>query len=265
MALVCSVLLLVSLAGLALDARVITGAPAWLKPTKFGLSTTIYLLSLAWMVQDLPHRPALRRATSTIAWGIALEMLLICVQAARGTTSHFNVDTSLDGAIFATMGCAIAVVWIASAVVLWLHWHAPALDRGLATAFRFGLALNILGAGVGWTMTRPFPGQIDAIGRGERPRIVGAHTVGGADGGPGLPLTGWSTQHGDLRVPHFLGMHGLQALPLLLLGMRAGRRRRNDAIERTILYLATSAGGLAFAAALFQALRGHPLLHLPGG
>ncbi len=264
MALVSTVLLLVALIGLAVDTRVITGAPAWLKPAKFGLSVAVYLLSLAWMVRDLPRTPTLRRATSTIAWIITAEVLLICVQAARGTTSHFNVNTPIDSAIFSAMGLCIATVWIASAVILWQHWRAPSRDTSMAMALRFGLALNILGAGVGWTMTRPFPGQIEAMQRGERPYIVGAHTVGARDGGPGLPVAGWSIEHGDLRVPHFLGMHALQVLPILLLMVRGLRRTRNDAIERTVLVVATSACSIAFVTALMQALRGLPLLPLTG-
>lgn len=264
MALVSTVLLLVALIGLAVDTRVITGAPAWLKPAKFGLSVAVYLLSLAWMVRDLPRTPTLRRATSTIAWIITAEVLLICVQAARGTTSHFNVNTPIDSAIFSAMGLGIATVWIASAVILWQHWRAPSRDTSMAMALRFGLALNILGAGVGWTMTRPFPGQIEAMQRGERPYIVGAHTVGARDGGPGLPVAGWSIEHGDLRVPHFLGMHALQVLPILLLMVRGLRRTRNDAIERTVLVVATSACSIAFVTALMQALRGLPLLPLTG-
>lgn len=264
MALVSTVLFLIALIGLAVDTRVITGAPAWLKPAKFGLSVAVYLLSLAWMVRDLPRTPTLRRATSTIAWIITAEVLLICVQAARGTTSHFNVNTPTDSAIYSAMGVGIATVWIASAVILWQHWRAPSRDTSMAMALRFGLALNILGAGVGWTMTRPFPGQIEAMQRGERPYIVGAHTVGARDGGPGLPVAGWSTEHGDLRVPHFLGMHALQVLPILLLMVRGLRRTRNDAIERTVLVVATSVCSIAFVAALMHALRGLPLVPLTG-
>ena len=54
-------LLGVSLAGLLLDPRVITGAPAWLKPAQFAISTAVYSLTLAWFFTVLPDWPRLRR------------------------------------------------------------------------------------------------------------------------------------------------------------------------------------------------------------
>ena len=161
-------LLVIAMVGLLLDDRLITGAPAWLKPAKFGASTAIYLFTLAWMVRSLPPTRWLRIATPTIAWLIMLETTLICVQAARGTSSHFNVNTPLDGAIFASMGIGIATVWVMSAVLLWQHWRTPPIDRAMALALRLGLALNILGAGVGWLMTQPRPSQVASMQRGER-------------------------------------------------------------------------------------------------
>jgi hypothetical protein len=34
-----------------------------------------------------------------------------------------------------------------------------------------------------------------------------------------LPITGWNTQGGDLRIGHFLGVHALQLILMLALGL----------------------------------------------
>ncbi len=94
--------------GLLLDPRIITGAPAWLKPLKFAVSTAIYAFTLAWVFTFLPDWPRLRRIVGAgTAAAFVLEVAMIGGQAWRGTTSHFNVATPFDAAVFAVMGLVI--------------------------------------------------------------------------------------------------------------------------------------------------------------
>jgi hypothetical protein len=245
------------LAGLWLDPRTITGLPAWMKPAKFAISTAIYTLTLAWTFSYLPNWVRTRRIVGrTTAAVMVLEVAIIAVQAWRGTTSHFNVGTPLDATLFGIMGTAIALQTLTSVAVVVALWRQPFEDPALGWALRLGLAITIAGAMSGGLMTRPTAAQLEEA-QATRITVVGAHTVGAPDGGEGLPALGWSRQHGDLRVPHFLGLHAFQLLPLTALVLR----RRYLSRPRVRLVV-TAAGSYAilFALAAWQALRGQSVL-----
>ena len=246
------------LAGLWLDPRVITGAPAWLKPAKFAASTAIFMFTLAWMFSYLPGWPRLRRAVGWItAAMLVLEVSLIALQAWRGRTSHFNVGTPLDTAVFAVMGAGILVQTASSVAVTVALWRQPFADRALGWALRLGLVIALLGASTGGLMTQPTAAQLADARVGHRITVLGAHTVGAPDGGPGLPGTGWSVEHGDLRVAHFVGLHAMQLLPLLAVYL--ARRPVSESRRVRLISVAGTSYFLLFALLLVQALRGEAL------
>jgi hypothetical protein len=86
------------------------------------------------------------------------------------------------------------------------------------------------------------------------------HAVGVADGGAGLPFVNWSTEGGDLRAAHFVGMHAFQAIPLFSF-MLVRLQKRFKPVRPTaitiifsLLYFAT------FYLVFVRALQGKPLL-----
>lgn len=252
-------LLAVALFGLWADPRTITGAPAWLKPAKFAASIGIYTLTLAWVFTYLPAWTRTRRVVGWItAVVMVVEWAIIAAQAWRGTTSHFNVGTALDATLFSVMGASIVLQTLATIAVAAALWRQTFDDRALGWALRLGMTITIAGAFSGGLMTRPTQAQLDGMRGGERITTVGAHTVGAPDGGPGLPGTGWSLEHGDLRVAHFLGLHSLQALALLALLL--GYRRWADRARTQLIVVAASSYVLLFALLLWQALRGQSVL-----
>jgi hypothetical protein len=243
--------------GLALDPRLITGAPAWLKPAKFAISIAIYTVTLAWVFSLIPEWTRTRRVVGWItAVAMVLEIVIIGGQAWRGTTSHFNVGTVLDGVLFSIMGLAIVIQTLSTIAVALALSRQRFADMSLGWALRFGMWITFVGAMTGGVMTRPTSAQLEAARAGERMTISGAHTVGAPDGGPGLIGTGWSTEHGDLRVPHFIGLHALQVLALLALALA---RTNVDRRTRTRLMLVAGQSYAAlYVILLVQALRGVP-------
>ena len=243
------------------DQRLILGINPWIKPMKFLTSVTIFLWTIAWFMPETRGNQVVSgfsrigigtgfsrihfNSRQIVRWTIGLSMVIeiafIILQAGRGVQSHFNQATALDIAIFAVMGTTIAFNTFAMMVFLWiLRRDTPPHRAGYLWGIRLGVAIFLLAN---------FEGNIMLFNN--------AHTVGAADGGPGLPFVNWSTGYGDLRVAHFFGMHAMQALPLLGFFLdKAKVPARNLMFAVSILWLAVM-GGL-----LMTALQGRPLLAL---
>ena len=245
--------------GLLIDPRLVGGAPVWLKPAKFAASIAIYTLTLAWIFQYLQDWPRLRRRVSLATAALLIvEIAIITLQAGRGTTSHFNVGTVLDGTLFAIMGAIIVFQTLTSVAVAVALWRQAFASPALGWALRLGLVITIVGASLGGMMTRPTSEQLASARATGQMAIAGAHTVGAVDGGPGLPGTGWSVDHGDLRVPHFMGLHALQALPLFAWLLQR-RGWRTASLVRAVQTIAASYA-LLLSILVWQALRGQSLI-----
>lgn len=231
-----------------LDTRMLLGLNVWVKPSKFAFSIATFLFTVMWLLVRLELT---ERERSRVRWVVfstmLLEMLVIGFQAARGVRSHFNFATFWDGAMFSAMGVAIVLNTVIMAQLAW--WSSrrrhPALGPILSSGVRWGLWIFVIGSLVGGVMSGMF-----------------SHSVGVADGGPGLPYVGWSVRGGDLRIAHFVGLHAIQVLPLWAAAVlwMDHHRSKGPSIGWVrwggVMYAALVVGLLVWA------LRGLPLLAL---
>jgi len=253
------------LVGMAIDPKVIGGANGWIKPLKFALSGGIYGATILWMLTFVQGRRRWVQGIASVT-GVALivETALITMQVLRGTTSHFNAATAFDGIVFSIMGTFIMLLSLAGFLLAIFLLFQRLPDPVVAWGLRWGLIIALVGMGSGVLMTSGNlpPSSVAAAEAGEPVTVVGAHSVGVDDGGPGLPFLGWSTTGGDLRVGHFFGLHGLQVLPFLafLLTRRAARRRLTQR-QRVGLIWTAGLGYLGLTLLLtWQAMRAQPLI-----
>jgi hypothetical protein len=241
----------VFLVALTLDDRTILGLDPWVKPLKFALSITVYVWTVAWFLEDV--RRAAPRAAKMISGGVAVtmftEIACIALQSLRGVPSHFNAATAFNGVVFSLMGLMIFANSLLAAALCVLYFTVPLGKQPQpgVWAVRLGLLLFLVGSGVGGLM----------VSRS-------AHAVGVPDGGPGLPFVNWSTEGGDLRAAHALGLHALQILPLAAWALRRVRGLSEARQTATVFGLA-ACYLLLSTLVLGQALFGRPLLRARWG
>jgi hypothetical protein len=198
------VLLVLTVLVAIVDTRTIAEERVWEKPMKFQISLALHFATLALIVRGLSDE--WRASSFLLAVAIvavastAFEIGYIMLQAGRQQASHFNLSTPFYAAMYVLMAMgAVFITGAAGAVGL-----IAALDGAsrLSAVVRLAVALGLMGGAV-LTMIVAF------TMRGRLDRYIGATAAGAR-----VPLTGWSLVGGDLRVPHFLATHLMQAVPL---------------------------------------------------
>jgi hypothetical protein len=214
---------------------VVLGINAWIKPMKFFFSIWIFCWTMGWYMVYLSKKRAVRIYNWVVVIVMLIEIVIITWQAANGRLSHFNLDPFYS-TLFVIMGIAISTLMAWTAVIGYYFFKQKlyTVPMPYIWGIRFGILISVIFAFEGGIMGSML-----------------SHTVGSTMGGAGLPIVNWSTEHGDLRVAHFIGLHALQIIPLF--GYYVAKSNRSVKIFAAVYFLVTSF-------LLIQAFRGLPLL-----
>ncbi|MFI6642571.1 hypothetical protein [Streptomyces sp. NPDC050504] len=255
-----------SAVGMAVDDRQILGESVWLKPAKFGFGFAAYGLTLAWLLSRLTRARRTGWWTGTVfAVAGPIDVGAVAYAAAHGTFSHFNDSTGdVADTVHTAFGIGVMPLMATTLVAAVLVLAQPARDRALKLALAAGLLLAVASMGVAvWLSGTGAPRTVPDAAGNPVP-LSGGHGIGDPDG-RGMPLTNWSLTGGDLRVPHFMGMHALHVLLLVLAvmwlaGTRSGRPLDDGTRTRVIGLCAFWYAGV-FAVLTWQAKRGQSVAH----
>lgn len=234
-----SILLVSALLGLVLDPRTVGGESVWFKPMRYAAAMALFTATLGWLTPRFSVSDRVLRLVSwVVGFAVVFELTAIAGQAARGMDAHFNHATGFDALVYLLMGIVIASMTLTVGAL----FVVGALKGFNAhPAFALGITLGGILFVVG-----SFEGGIMSA--------LGTNTVGS---GYTLPVVGW-TLVGDFRVAHFVGLHSLQALPLIGYLAAVGERRGHITHPRRLVWVA----GITYTAVLVGvfALALYPLL-----
>jgi uncharacterized integral membrane protein len=211
------------------------------KPTTFGLSFGLTLITVTWVTSFLRLRDRARKTIlGVFTAACALETALVSLQTWRGVPSHFNVETTFDA--FVTRGLAGGGVTLVIAILMLsviAFRSNPAVPPSMRLAIQVGFLTLLAAQIIGGVM----------IARGMILVFRGAAQTAYATGGM-------------LKPTHAVTMHAILILPALawLISFVDWSERRRERVVRL-----ASLGYVVLATVIAVGnVAGVDLSHLPG-
>ena len=210
------------------------------KPTTFGLSFGVTLITIAWVSSFLrlgDRARAILLGVFTIA--CVVETALVSLQAWRGVPSHFNTETTFDALVARLLAAGGLTLVIIIAVMTLASFRAnAAISPSLRLAIRIGFVTLFSSLIVGASMIAK--GMVLVFG-GHR---QAAYATGGT-----------------LKPTHAMTMHAILVLPLLawLLTLTAWNERR----QVRIVLLASVGYALVAGVVAIRNIAGLALSQMP--
>ncbi|MFC4336451.1 hypothetical protein [Salininema proteolyticum] len=256
-----------------IDDRTLLGESVWVKPLKFGVAFAAYAATLAWLYGRLTkwRRTAWWTGSVFAVVGV-VEVGVIAFAAALGTYSHFNQsDDPANRFVQETFQYGVPGIFMTGMLLAILVLTQRMGDKAQTNALRWGLGLSVLGMASAYlivSVSAEFDERTVLDAGGNEVPLSGSHGVGDPDGG-GMFLTGWSTTGGDMRVAHFVGLHGIQVMILAAVAIaylsRKTRLFRVESVRNGIVHsLALGYLGV-FATLVWQAMEGEAFVDPSAG
>jgi hypothetical protein len=209
----------------ALDDRPWAGPLSWRKPSTFGVSFGLTLITVTWLARYLPLSARLRTVLlGVFAADCCLEVGGIALQAWRDVPSHVNRETPFDSAVSTALAAGGFVLVVVLGIMAAAAWRAKAAPS-MRLALRAGFVTLVIGLLSGAAMIARGVAEVNAGHQQRAYEVVGF-----------------------LKPVHGVSLHGVLVLPALAWVL--SRTPWPEPRRRRTVAWAVAAYGLAIAGAL---------------
>jgi len=180
------------------DDTQVMGKNAWQYPMKYYFSIGIFIWSMGWYLHYLNN--ALHR--KILIWGLLfttfIQTSIILLQSFRGVSSFYNQNNPFDKLVFGFQTANNVVFILIMVVTTYLFYFQKKNSKSqhFTWGIRMGMIIFLIGLLIGVYLM-----------------ILNSHAVGNNERLLDQAILN-KNKHGNFKIPFFLGIHGLQIIPI---------------------------------------------------